>query len=175
LDAFRSVFRKPFLQPAHVLAQFAFHYLCVYLCGADAGIPQDPVRLVLMNTAGNRNRDLNEPVSMGQRMVTGLLRLFLPPHADNEKAADYLRKEIGQNNVHLEWVVVRPDSLIDGEQVTEYVLHPSPTRSAMFNPGKTSRIQVAHFMARLILDDKLWDTWQGQMPVIYNDSKEVIT
>lgn len=139
------------------------------LCKAIAqNASQNPVRLVLMNTAGNRNRDMNEPVSMGQRIVIGLLRLFLPPHVDNEKAADYLRKEIGQHDGGIEWVVVRPDNLIDEEKVTEYVLHPSPTRSAIFNPGKTSRIHVAHFMARLVLDNKLWDTWKGQMPVIYN-------
>lgn len=30
------------------------------------------------------------------------------------------------------------------------VVHPSPTRSAVFNPGRTSRINVAHFMADLV-------------------------
>jgi hypothetical protein len=29
--------------------------------------------------------------------------------------------------------------------------------------GSTSRINVAHFMARLITDDDLWTRWQGQM------------
>jgi putative NADH-flavin reductase len=139
------------------------------LCQAIAqNAHQKPIRLVLMNTAGSRNRDINEPVSIGQRMVISLLRLFLPPHADNEKAADYLRKEIGQSNECVEWVTVRPDNLINEEEVTEYTLHQSPTRSAIFNPGKTSRIHVAHFMATLILENKLWITWKGQMPVIYN-------
>lgn len=127
-----------------------------------------PIKFVLMNTAGNRNRDLVEPVSPGQRMVLGLLRLFLPPHPDNERAADYLRNEVGQNNPHIEWVAVRPDTLIDEENVTEYAIYQSPTRSAIFNPGKTSRVNVGHFMARLILEKDLWHTWEGQMPVIYN-------
>ncbi len=139
------------------------------LCQAIAqNAPQKPIRLVLMNTAGNRNRDINEPISIGQRIVIGLLRLFLPPHADNEKAVDYLRKEIGQHNERIEWVAVRPDNLINEQEVTEYALHQSPTRSAIFDPGKTSRIHVAHAMARLILEDELWNTWKGQMPVIYN-------
>ena len=87
---------------------------------------------------------------------------------DNEKAADYLRTQIGQDDGTIEWSAVRPDSLIDRDEVTEYEVHPSPTRSAILNPGSTSRINVAHFMARLITEDEPWDKWKGQMPVIYN-------
>jgi len=134
----------------------------------QANQPEKPVKYVLMNTAGNSNRDLGEPVSFGQQIVIGLLRLLLPPHVDNEQAADYLRTQIGPNDPAVEWAAVRPDSLIDEEAVTEYELHPSPTRSAIFNPGKTSRINVAHFMAELIADEKVWNKWKGQMPVIYN-------
>ncbi len=126
------------------------------------------VKFVLMNTTGNRNRDLDEPISFGQKCVIGLLRLLLPPHVDNEKAADYLRTGIGQSNPSIEWVAVRPDNLINEEKVTEYALFPSPVRSAIFDAGKTSRINVGHFMARLITDDSLWKSWKGQMPVIYN-------
>ena len=121
-----------------------------------------------MNTAGNSNRDIDEPISFAQKLIIGLLRLVLPPHVDNENAADYLRTEIGQNNSKIEWVTIRPDTLLSDEQVTEYELNASPTRSALFNPGKTSRINVGNFMAKLILDDTLWNTWKGQMPVIYN-------
>jgi len=130
--------------------------------------PAEPVKFVLMNTTGNRNRDLNEHVSPGQRAVISLLRLLLPPHPDNEKAADYLRVQVGQKDPAMEWVAVRPDSLTDEDQVTPYELHASPTRSALFNPGKTSRINVGHFMAQLITDQDLWMQWKGQMPVIYN-------
>jgi nucleoside-diphosphate-sugar epimerase len=130
-----------------------------------------PIKFVLMNTAGNSNRDLDEPVSVGQKIVIGLLRLLLPPHPDNENAADYLRKQIGKCNEHIEWVVVRPDNLINEENVSDYSLHKSPTRSAIFNPGKTSRINVGDFMARLLTNDNLWSEWKGQMPVIYNANK----
>ena len=129
---------------------------------------EEPVRVVLMNTAGNRNRDLTEPVPPGQRIVIGLLRLLLPPHPDNEKAADYLRVRVGQKDPEIEWVAVRPDSLTNEDKVTPYELYASPTRSALFNPGKTSRINVGHFMAQLIADPDLWRQWKGQMPVIYN-------
>ncbi len=131
--------------------------------------PIHPVKIVLMNTAGNRNRDLNEPISPGERLVIALLRLLLPPHPDNEKAADFLRLNIGQSHQMIEWSVVRPDNLIDKDKVSAYQLYASPTRSALFNPGQTSRINVANFMARLISDNDLWRVWKGQMPVIYND------
>lgn len=141
------------------------------LCDAiTANNPEIRVKFVLMNTTGNRNRDLNEPISFAQKCVIGLLRLLLPPHVDNEKAADYLRTQIGQHHSEIEWVAVRPDGLINEEEVSAYEIHPSPTRSAIFNAGKVSRINVAHFMAKLIFDDALWTQWKGQMPVIYSKS-----
>jgi len=130
--------------------------------------PKTPIKFVLMNTTGNSNRDLSEPISFAQKCVIGLLRLLLPPHVDNEKAADYLRTQIGQNNPQIEWAAVRPDTLIDENTVTDYDIHPSPIRSAIFDAGKTSRINVGHFMATLITDADMWAKWKGQMPVIYN-------
>lgn len=139
------------------------------LCNAIKEIqPDAPTRFVLMNTAGNSNRDLHESMSLGQRCVIGLLRVLLPPHVDNEKAADYLRASIGRQDPVIEWAVVRPDSLINEDEVTEYEVHSSPTRSAIFDAGLTSRINVSHFMADLITDDGTWNRWKGQMPVIYN-------
>ena len=131
------------------------------------GVPK-PVKFVLMNTTGNRNRDLKEPISFGQKCVIGLLRLLLPPHVDNEQAADYLRTQMGQKDLDVSWAAVRPDTLIDQTEVSEYEIHPSPIRSAIFDAGKTSRINVAHFMADLITNDSIWQKWKGQMPVIYN-------
>ena len=139
--------------------------LCEAIQSSD---PDTPVRFVLMNTTGNRNRDLNEPISFAQKCVIGFLRLFLPAHADNEDAADYLRTQIGQDDHMVEWVAVRPDGLVDHESVSEYELYPSPTRSAIFGDGKTSRINVAQFMSELITDENVWQNWQGKMPVIYN-------
>lgn len=143
------------------------------LCNAiKKNAPDKPIKFVLMNTTGNRNRDLNEPVSLAERFVIGLLRLVLPPHVDNEKAADYLRTKIGQEDGSIEWVVVRPDSLVNDNLVTEYEVYPSPTRSAIFDAGTTSRINVGHFMAELITDNDVWNRWKGQMPVIYNKTSK---
>lgn len=130
--------------------------------------PDKPIKFVLMNTTGNRNRDLNEPISIGEKLVMGLIRLLVPPQPDNEKAADFLRVNIGQKNKLIDWVAVRPDTLINEDNVTEYELYASPIRSAISNPGKTSRINVGNFMSRLIVENDLWNKWKGQMPVIYN-------
>ena len=139
------------------------------LCAAiKANKPEKPIKYVLMNTTGNRNRDLDEPISFAERGVIALLRLLLPPHVDNEKAADYLRTEFGQNNPIIQWSAVRPDSLINESEVTEYEVYTSPIRSPIFNAGKVSRINVGHFMAALIDNDDLWQKWKGQMPVIYS-------
>ena len=159
-------FKGIFGQPLRLVTE-ATRRLCQAIKEINA---EEPVKFVLMNTTGNRNRDLNEPISIAQKCVIGLLRLLLPPHVDNEQAADYLRTEIGQDDKAIEWVAVRPDGLTNEDTVTEYDLHASPTRSAIFNAGKTSRINVGHFMANLIVDDQLWDQWKGQMPVIYNST-----
>jgi hypothetical protein len=59
-----------------------------------------------MNTAGNSNRDLPERVSFGEKCVLGLIQLLMPPQVDNEKAADFLRVKIGQDDSEIEWVAV---------------------------------------------------------------------
>jgi nucleoside-diphosphate-sugar epimerase len=139
------------------------------LCKAiKANKPKMPVKFVLMNTTGNSNRDLPEHISLGQKCVLWLIRLLLPPQVDNEKAADFLRVEIGQDDSEIEWVAVRPDTLTNEGEVTEYEVYPSPIRSAIFDAGTTSRINVGHFMAELITNQDKWIKWKGQMPVIYN-------
>jgi hypothetical protein len=121
-----------------------------------------------MNTVGYRNPDADQPRSFAEKVVVSLLRLLLPPQSDNEEAAEFLRREIGKNDPNLEWVAVRPDSLIDEDEVSEYELFPEPLRSPIFNPGKTSRINVGHFMAKIVTDAEVREKWKGQMPVIYN-------
>ena len=157
---FRGLFGRP-----RRLVTDATRRLCDAIRATD---PSEPVKFVLMNTTGNRNRDLDERISFGQKCVIGLLRLLLPPHVDNEKAADYLRSDVGQNDPQIEWAAVRPDGLVDEFDVTDYKVFVSPIRSAIFNSGTTSRINVAHFIAKLVNADSTWNKWRGKMPVIYN-------
>ena len=157
-------FKGIYGQPRRLVTESVRH-----LCQAiEANQPAQPIKLVLINTTGNRNRDLVEPISFAQHLVIGLLGLLLPPHVDNEQAADFLRTEIGQNHKCIEWAAVRPDGLIDLDTVSDYEVHASPTRSAIFDAGQTSRINVGCFMAELVTDDLVWEQWKGRMPVIYN-------
>ncbi len=161
--SFRGIFGHP-----RRLVTDATRRLCLAI---KANKPVGPVRFVLMNTTGNSNRDLSERISFGQKCVIGLLRLLLPPHVDNEEAADYLRTVVGQHDGVIEWAAVRPDGLIDEDKGTEYEVHSSPIRSAIFDAGKTSRINVGSFMADLIVDNDTWNEWKGKMPVIYNKAQ----
>lgn len=130
------------------------------------------IKFVLMNTVAVQNIDLKEPMPVKNQIVLGILHLLLPPHNDNEAAANFLRTQLGQLDPRVEWVSVRPSGLIDETEVSEYDAHPSPQSDPIFNDGQISRINVAHFMADLIHDDDLWAKWKGQMPVIYNRDHE---
>jgi len=128
----------------------------------------DKIKIVLMNTTGNSNRDIPEKPPFSQRLVICILRLLLPPHVDNENAADFLRLQIGQKNNSIEWTAVRPDALINEDQVSQYDIHTSPIRNAIFDAGSISRINVADFMSELAINSELWNQWKGKMPVIYS-------
>lgn len=127
-----------------------------------------PVKFILMNTAGNQDKHNHERVSISHAVAIAIIRRLIPPHADNEQAAQFLQMNIKEHNNLIEWVVVRPDSLTDETVVTEYDVFASPIRCAIFNAGKTSRINVANFMARLVNEADTWNKWKTKMPVIYN-------
>ena len=102
------------------------------------------------------------------------MRFLLPPQRDNELAIGYLIDTVGISNKHIEWIAVRPDTLINEVEVSEYIVHPSPIRSPIFDAGKTSRINVADFMVSLLKDEELWEKWKYKTPVIYNmESKKI--
>ena len=139
------------------------------LCDAiEKTAAKQPVKFILMNSTGNKNALAGETVSVAQSIVIGLIRHLVAPHADNEEAAAYLQSNYGTNNRAIEWAAVRPDSLVDEPLVTAYEVYQSPIRSAIFDTGKSSRINVANFMSQLIINPSLWDKWKNQMPVLYN-------
>ncbi|OMH39321.1 NAD(P)-dependent oxidoreductase [Motiliproteus sp. MSK22-1] len=157
-------FKGMFGQPRRLVTD-AVQRLC---CAIEKTTAEVPVKFILMNTTGNQNTLAGEKVSSAQSIVVGLIRHLLPPHADNETAAAYLQSSFGTHQKRIEWVAVRPDSLINEESVTDYDVYASPIRSAIFDAGKTSRINVAHFISQLIINDNTWEKWKRQMPVIYN-------
>jgi putative NADH-flavin reductase len=124
------------------------------------------IRLILLGSSGCQNTLLDEPRSRAERLVFATLRRVLPPHVDNEQAAELL-VQARYSHTELNWVIVRPDSLVDEPTVSPYRVVESPERSPLFDAGKVSRINVAHFIAALVTDTPLWQQWQHRMPVLY--------
>jgi hypothetical protein len=69
----------------------------------------------------------------------------------------------------IEWVVVRPTDLINGE-VNEYELFDKPQKSLFdgASGGLATRASVAKSMVDLILTNDLWEEWKGRMPVVHD-------
>jgi nucleoside-diphosphate-sugar epimerase len=124
-------------------------------------------KYILMSTRAYTNNKIGEVNTVGEKIVFSLLYVLLPPHKDNMHAANHLVYKVGLQS-SIEWVVVRPDSLFDEENVSNYEIHNKKIRSPIFDAGKTSRINVAHFMIELLLNEELWNKWKFKMPVIYN-------
>ena len=155
----KGLFGKP-----HMLVYGSLKNICDVII-KNSG---EKFKVILMNTTGNINKDTQEQRSLGEKIILSLLKVLLPPHRDNVTAANYLLHSIGKNNPKIEWTAVRPDSLINNEKESLYEVFESPTRSPIFNAGKTSRINVSHFIAELLIDKELWQRWKNKMPVIYN-------
>ena len=142
------------------------------LCdGIEKNSPPKPTRFILMNTVGVQNPDLVEKRTWFERGLLTLLRHTLPPHRDNETAADHLHRNVGKENKQIEWCSVRPDSLIDAE-VSPYDIKESPS-TGILTGRPTTRSNVAHFMTELIENAELWNTWKFRMPVIMNSQEKI--
>ena len=137
------------------------------LCAAiQSNRPTSPTKFILMNTVGVPNPDLHEKRRWFERGVLTLLRWLIPPHNDNETAAQHLHETVGTQSEYLEWCSVRPDSLMNAE-VSPYDVSESPV-TGLFSGRPTTRSNVARFMTQLMEDEALWDTWKFNMPVIMN-------
>jgi nucleoside-diphosphate-sugar epimerase len=124
-------------------------------------------KFILMSTTAYTNKKIGEVNTFGEKLVFSLLYVLLPPHKDNMLSANHLVYKIN-SKTKIDWVAVRPDSLFDEENESEYEIHNNKLRSPVFNAGKTSRINVSHFMVELVTNEKLWDEWKHKTPVIYN-------
>jgi hypothetical protein len=90
-------------------------------------------------------------------------RLGQPPGGPRATA---WRDRAGTGHRFVRWVVVRPDTLLEGE-VTGYSLHGALV-DGLFKPGSTNMANVAHFMCELATDPDTWDEWSGRLPVVVN-------
>lgn len=155
----RGIFGKP-----HGLVTQATTRLCRAI---EATQPAKPVRFILMSSVSvNHPGGLDARRGAFEKAVVWLLRGVMPPARDNQKAANFVYGEIGADNAFVQWVVVRPDTLREGD-VTEYTLHECLV-SSLFAPDSTNMANVAHFMCELVANPKMWDDWKGKLPVIIN-------
>ena len=120
---------------------------------------------VLMTSVSvHQPRPLDARRGRFERACLWLLRGVLPPARDNQRAADFLRRTIGPAHRSLEWVVVRPDSLQEGD-VCEHALHEGLVDS-LFSPGHTRMANVARVIAELVTAPSTWAAWRGKLPVV---------
>ena len=140
------------------------------LCRAvEAERPPRPVRLVLLSSVSvHRPGRLDARRGSGERAFLWLVRALLPPARDNQRAADFLVRDVGPAHPHVEWVVVRPDTLLEGE-VSRYDLNEGIV-NGVFSPGRSTMANVAHFLCELSTDPGAWERWRGRMPVVVDAS-----
>jgi hypothetical protein len=131
--------------------------------------PEAPVKYILMSSVS-----VNHPGAPDARrskleyMFLWVLRGLVPPSMDSQRAADFLHGAIGASDPFVQWVVVRPDTLLAGD-VSTYALNDNLV-SSLFKPDSTNMANVAKFMCDLATDAETWDRWAGRLPVIVNES-----
>ena len=105
----------------------------------------EPVKYILMSSVSVHHPEgLDVRRGRADKAVMWVLRSLVPPSKDNQRAADFLFEHIRMSNPCVQWVVVRPDTLVDGS-LSQYALHENLV-SSLFKPDKTNMANVAHFM-----------------------------
>lgn len=136
------------------------------------------MKLVLMGTVGVPHPEGSDNIrTLSERFLLRCLHYTLPPHSDNEMATEYLYKTIGKSHKSLEWSIVRPDDLLDGDG-TKYEVSKKPGGSLFGGDTKTTRANAAQFMVDLIINKDLWSKWVFDLPVVTDflpESASVVT
>jgi hypothetical protein len=157
--SFAGVFGPPYDLVTHATAR-----LCQEV---EMLKPVKPVKFILMSSVSvNHPKGLDTHRGMIERAFVGLIRGLIPPARDNQNAANFLCGCVGMTNQFLQWTLVRPDTLLDGD-ISDYTLHEDFVNS-IFSPGSTNMANVAHFMCDLVTNPITWKDWSGKLPVIVN-------
>jgi hypothetical protein len=124
-------------------------------------------KFILMGSDGVANPNgKDNKRSFGDRAIVTILRFLIPPHSDNESAAAHLH-ELGTNARNLEWTVVRPTDLIDGQPSDKFQLFDKP-QGGLFGAGVATRANVAKCMVDFILNDNTFNQHKFQFPVLHD-------
>ncbi|KAF9116039.1 hypothetical protein BGX27_005272 [Mortierella sp. AM989] len=128
--------------------------------------PENPTKFILLNTVGVANPDGSDKhVRKGlENKLVSFMKAVLPPYKDSVRSAEYISKNVGSKERHIEWVTVRPDSFIDGDisqyKILDSIQHP------FYASDKITKANIAHFMCELVEDPNLWAEWKFKMPVL---------
>ena len=138
------------------------------LCQAiEASQSAAPAKFVLMSSVSvNQPEGRDTRRGSLEKVVLSAMRTLVPPAGDNQRAADFLSREVGTASTSVRWVAVRPDTLIEGD-VSDYDAHEDLV-SSLFRPDKTNMANVAHFMCELVTSEDAWRAWDGTLPVVVN-------
>ena len=157
--SFKGIFGQP-----HDLVTRATMQLCR---GIEALQPAKPVKLILMSSVSvNHPGGFDTRHWILEKAVVWIIRILVPPAEDNQQAANFLYGNIGMTSPFVQWVAVRPDTLLEGD-ISEYTLHEGLV-SSLFASDSSNMANVAHFMGELLTTPKAWEDWKGKLPVIIN-------
>jgi hypothetical protein len=127
-------------------------------------------KFILMGSDGVAHPEGTDDMrSFTERTILFITRYLIPPHADNEAAAAYLYG-LDRETSNIEWTVVRPTDLIDGD-VGQYSLYSKP-QGSLFGSGAATRANVAKSMVDLLTDEKVWEQYKYSMPVLHDTEVE---
>lgn len=155
---------KGIFAPPRTLVTQATKQICRAI---EAEQPATPIRFVLMSSVSvSRPRHLDARRGPFERVLMAAVRGLLPPARDNQRAADFLYEQVGAEHSSIQWAVVRPDTLVDGD-VSVYAWHEGLV-SSLFRPSRSSMANVAHAICELATDPSVWQRWKGRSPVVVN-------
>lgn len=77
--------------------------------GGPGIAPERPVKFVLMSSVSvNHPEGADTRRGALEKGFVAMIRGLLPPARDNQRASDFLCREIGPTDPFVEWVAVRP-------------------------------------------------------------------
>jgi nucleoside-diphosphate-sugar epimerase len=155
---------KGIFGPPRDLVTVATTRLCRAIEAAQATLPVKVILLSSVSVNQPEGRDTRRGAL--ERGIVWVLRRALPPAKDNQAAADFLCNGVGTASSFIQWMVVRPDTLREGD-ISAYTLHEGLV-SSLFRPGSTNMANVAHFMCHVVCDEDAWNRWREKLPVIVN-------
>jgi len=126
-------------------------------------------RFLLMGSDGVAQKGVDPKRKFGERSVLFLLRHLLPPHVDNEKAAEFL---LSSDRKKLDWVIVRPTNLVDAEEASGKYTISEKAEVSLFGNTTVSRNDVGHFFVELMTNEETYAKYKHKMPVIVGIPEE---